>query len=149
MNRQYSYRGPRVAVLGLLLIACGCSSRGTVSGKVTFRGKPVVWGTVSVIASDNVQYAAQITSEGTYSIPNVPTGPAKFAVSSPNPDGTARGGPAAANDGAGDRGSAGEGGPPNPPPGAWFALPEKYNDPLKSGLTGTVGAQSTVDLILE
>jgi hypothetical protein len=149
MNRQYLFRRLRVLAVGLFVVACGCSSKGTVSGKVNYRGKPVVWGTVTVIASDNVQYAAQITPEGTYSIPNVPTGPAKFAVSSPNPDGTARGGPAAANGGAGDRGSPGEGGPPNPPPGAWFALPEKYSDPLQSGLTGTVGASSTVNLDLE
>ena|SRR5262245_912624 len=148
MNCQYRSVRLRMLAVSILLVACGCSSKGTVSGKVTYRGKPVVWGTVSVIASDNVQYAAQITPEGTYSIPNVPTGPARFAVSSPNPDGTARGGPAAANGGAGDRGSPGEGGPPNPPPGAWVALPEKYNDPLQSGLTGTIGASSTVDLVL-
>jgi hypothetical protein len=139
-SRSVSARLAALAV-GVLLAASGCTSKTTVTGKVTYKGKPVIWGTVSVIASDNIQYAAQITPEGTFSIPNVPSGPAKFAVSSPNPDGTARGGPAALNGGAGDRGSGGDSGPPSPPAGAWFPLPEKYSDPLKSGLDRKVGSE--------
>jgi hypothetical protein len=148
MNRRSFFRRLPVLAIGILVAASGCTSRSPVSGQVTYKGKPVVWGTVTVIASDNIQYATQIKPDGTYTIPNVPTGPARFAVSSPNPDGTARGGPAAANGGAGDRGAPGEGGPPNPPAGAWFPLPEKYNDAAKSGLTGTVGS-GAVDLNLD
>src|SRR5690242_8111846 len=85
-----------LCAVGLLAVA-GCGAgRGTVSGKVTYKGKPVVTGTVSVIGSDGIQYAAQITPQGTYSVPDVPAGPAKFTVSSPNPDDAVRGGPAAA-----------------------------------------------------
>jgi hypothetical protein len=148
MSRRSAYYRASMVAVAMLFLASGCSSKTTVSGKVTYKGKPVVWGTVSIIAKDNIQYAAQINPDGTYTIPNVPTGPAKFAVSSPNPDGTARGGPAAANGGAGDRGSGGEGGPPNPPAGTWFPLPEKYTDPLKSGLAGTIGS-GPFDLNLE
>jgi hypothetical protein len=61
-----------IAVLCCLLTSIGCGSRGTLSGKVTYKNKPVVWGSVSVIASDNIQYASQITPEGTYSIAKVP-----------------------------------------------------------------------------
>ena len=73
MNRPVLRLAPLIAA-GLLAV-CGCSpGKGTVSGKVTYKGKPVVWGTVSAVASDNVQYAAPITPQGTYSIPNVPYG---------------------------------------------------------------------------
>jgi hypothetical protein len=147
MNRRSVLRLPLLAA-GVLVAAAGCSSRATVSGKVTYKGKPVVWGTVTAIASDGVQYAAQINPDGTYSIANVPTGPARFAVSSPNPDGSARGGPAAAKGGAGDRGDGAEAGPPNPPPGAWFPIPDQYSDPARSGLTATIGS-APVDLNLE
>lgn len=119
----------------------GCGpSKGTVSGKVTHKGKPVVWGSVSLIASDGVQYVGQITPEGTYTIPNVPSGSVKICVSSPNPDVSARG-PGAAGDGGGDP-------TPKPKAGAWFALPEQYNDPQKSGLTGTVRGDTTIDVDL-
>jgi hypothetical protein len=147
MTRRTAVRRLPIVALAALLAATGCTSRTTVTGKVTFKGKPVTWGTVTVIASDDIQYAGQINPDGTYSIAGVPTGPAKFAVSSPNPDGTSRGGPAAANGGAGDRGDAGEA-PPSPPAGTWSRLPEKYSDPLQSGLTGKIGG-GPIDLTLE
>jgi hypothetical protein len=104
-------------------------------------------GTVSAIASDNIQYTASITPEGTYTIPNVPHGPVKLGVSSPNPDARARGGPAAqASLEDADRAAAAGA----PPPGrAWVEVPEKYGDPLSSGLTGTVRSAMTIDLTLE
>jgi hypothetical protein len=141
----------RTAVfVGPVLVVGGCSSKGgTLSGKVSHKGKPVVWGTVSVFGRDNIQYAGQITPEGTYSVPNVPGGPVKIAVSSPNPDGAARGGPAAAI----ARGGAGDlGGGPDPNPvvqsKTWFAIPDKYADPQQSGLTGTVKGDTIINLDL-
>lgn len=137
----------RIAPVALCVALAGCGpSKGTVSGKVTHKGKPVVWGSVTLIASDGVQYAGQITPEGTYTVPHVPGGAVKIAVASPNPDGTSRGGPAAARGGSGDR--SGEEARQMPPPGAWFALPEKYGDPAQSGLTGTVSGDTTIDLDL-
>jgi hypothetical protein len=147
MNRRSVLR---VVLLGALclVLAGGCGSRGgTVRGKVTRKGKPVVWGTVTLIGSDGVQYAGQLTPEGTYSIPGVPGGPVKIAVSSPNPDGSSRGGPAAANAGTGD-GPAPEALANRPPAGAWIRLPEKYSDPQKSGLTGTVNSDTVIDIDL-
>src|SRR5205823_14560750 len=104
MNRPVLRLAPLIAA-GLLAV-CGCSpGKGTVSGKVTYKGKPVVWGTVSAVASDNVQYAAPITPQGTYSIPKRPGRPVRLTVSSPNP-GVKPGSPLArggAGDGAEDR----------------------------------------------
>jgi hypothetical protein len=135
--------------LGVVLIsACGCgTSKGTVSGKVMRQGKPVVWGNVTLIASDNAAYAAPITPEGTYSIPNVPEGPVKLCVTSTNPDGAARGGPAAARAEIADRASSGPSRLPSA--GAWIAIPEKYSDPEQSGLIGTVKKDTTIDLNLD
>src|SRR5262245_13565118 len=146
MNRRSVFRlVPACAcALGLLALA-GCGSgKGTVSGTVAYNGKKLTSGTVSVIASDGIQYAAQITTDGKYSIPNVPSGPVKITVSSPNPDDAIRGGPAAARGkGAAAQGDLGGGDQPLPPrdpipPGSWMAIPEKYSDLEKSGLTGNV-----------
>jgi hypothetical protein len=130
-----------------VLAVSGCgSSKGTVSGKVVCGGKAVVWGSVTLIASDNMTYAAQITPEGTYSVPNVPGGPVKICVTSPNPDTVARGGPAPRGT-ASDRADAAP--VAKPPDGSWVELPEKYSDPEKSGLTGTVNGNTTIDLNLD
>src|SRR5437867_3499718 len=98
MTRRALLRFAPISALYLLLVvAGGCSSAtATVSGKVTYKSKPVVWGTVSVIASDELQYGGLITSEGTYAIAGVPGGPARLLVSSPKPgtEAGARGNPA-------------------------------------------------------
>lgn len=133
----------------LLLALSGCGpKKGTVSGNVTFGGKPVVWGTVSLFASDNVQYTGQITPEGTYSIPDVPNGPVRITVASPNPDGAARGGAAAVRSAEGNNvdGSPGQA---LPAKGDWLAIPEKYGIPDQSGLTGEVKKNTVINLHLE
>lgn len=146
MTSRILTRLASIAVLCFLLAGIGCGSQGTLSGTVTYKNKKVVWGSVSVIASDNIQYAGEITPEGTYSIAKVPTGPVKLSVVSPNPSGTERGGPAAARGGTGDS--------PDPerspvPKGAWFAIPEKYADPMKSGLSATVKGETQHNITLE
>lgn len=145
-------RSPRLlpfALLGLILIVgTGCGSRGKVSGNVTYQGKPVVWGTVSVIASDNIQYPGEITPEGTYSIPNVPRGPVTFCVTSPNPQPIMQIGFPEAQGGEGDQTPSVPDQPP-PPPGSWFPIPEKYGDPRQSGLTGVVRSATVIDLHLQ
>jgi hypothetical protein len=140
---------PIAALCVFLFISAGCSpSKGTVSGLVKRQGKPIVWGNVTLIASDNAAYSGPITSQGTYSIPNVPGGPVKLCVTSTNPDGAARGGPAAERSAASDRAAAGAN-RSLPPAGAWIAIPDKYTDPQQSGLTGTVKGDTTIDLDLD
>jgi hypothetical protein len=113
-----------VAVL-LSLAAAGCSGQGDVSGKVSYKGKPLVWGTVQFEGSDNLIRQANINSDGTYAIHGVAIGQAKLAVSSVNPQSSdfqtrqVEGRP-----------------PPKPRPkvAGWFPIPEKYDTPHKSGL---------------
>jgi hypothetical protein len=67
----------------LVLTGCGGGRPGTasVTGTVTFKGKPVTAGTVLFIAADDSQSAsAELSPEGTYAMPAAPVGPVKVAV---------------------------------------------------------------------
>jgi hypothetical protein len=65
---------------GILLVQ-GCSGgMGTVSGKVTFLGKPVRGGTVSFIPEAGSVVIAQIEEDGSYTVRNVTPGKAKITV---------------------------------------------------------------------
>jgi hypothetical protein len=132
--------GP-VAAAALLVLAAGCAGRGDVSGKVTYKGKPLVWGTVQFEGSDNLIKQANIQSDGTFSIQGVAVGEAKAAVSSINPKSSdfqprqAEGRP-----------------PPKPRPEVkgWFPIPEKYDAPYKSGLVYTIKpGPNAIDIVLE
>src|SRR5262245_11102874 len=80
-----SFLRPGVALAFLTLAAVGCGGRGDVSGKVTYNGKPLVFGTVQFEASDKTIKQANIETDGSYFIAGVPVGEAKVAVSSDNP----------------------------------------------------------------
>ena len=115
----------RVMAAGLLLFLAGCQGTGNVAGKVTFQGKPLVYGTVLLIGSDSKSVQAQIQPDGSYSASGLAPGEVKVAVNSPNPKRVAIN--AAWKD-------------PNkkPPPlevPGWFAIPQKYEDVSTSGLT--------------
>ena len=133
----------RLAALAALLAlaATGCGGHGDVSGKVTYKGKALVWGTVQFEGSDKMVKQDNINSDGTYSISGVATGEAKAAVSSINPKSSdfqvrqAEGRP-----------------PPKPRPEVkgWFPIPAEYQDLSKPRLTYTVkSGQNTIDIELK
>jgi hypothetical protein len=66
----------------LLAICTGCSSKGTVSGKVTYQGKPVPAGTIIFVPQAGGGFSANIR-DGEYKIEHLPEGPVKIAVSTP------------------------------------------------------------------
>jgi len=122
-----AYR-PAVAVALFVLVA-GCAGKGDVSGKVTYQGKALVWGTVQIEGSDGVLKQSNISSDGTYSVQGLAPGEAKVAVSSINPSS------------ADFQPRVVEGRPPPPPRPqvkGWFAIPAQYDTPHKSGLVITV-----------
>jgi hypothetical protein len=139
MRRSHAL-GAGFAILIALASGCGAKTT-TVNGKVTYQRKPVVWGSVAVVASDGINYPATIGLDGTFVLENVPTGPCKIGVNSPNPEGRPAG-----RLGGGKESAAGLGSRlpqdtrPRPPAGAWFEIPDKYMDPLTSGLTGEIRA---------
>jgi hypothetical protein len=73
---------PPGAVLALLLSLClaGCSSKGTVSGKVTYKGEALRQGVVLFLAADGWTGSALISEDGTYRIANLTPGSFKLAV---------------------------------------------------------------------
>ena len=49
-------------------LAVGCQGRGDVSGKVTYQGKAVPFGTVLIEASDGSACQGNIEQDGTYTV---------------------------------------------------------------------------------
>ena len=116
--------------LGLLaLVAAGCGGRGDVSGTVSYKGKPLVFGTVLFEGSDGSLRQGNIASDGSYFVSGVAPGEAKVAVSSQNPK---------SSDFVPLVRESGKPRPPKPEVKGWFPIPEKYDTPFKSGLTYTV-----------
>ena len=61
--------------------SCGCSKPpGTVSGRVSYKGKDLSYGTIVFVSQDNQVKQGAIDEDGSYKIENVPAGPAKVAV---------------------------------------------------------------------
>jgi hypothetical protein len=68
-----------IVEMSVVLLAAGCSSRGTVSGKVLYKGKPLPGGSVIFIHQQGA-FSSGIREDGSYSIDRIPTGPVKIAV---------------------------------------------------------------------
>jgi hypothetical protein len=135
----------------LLLAACaGCSSstQGTISGKVTYQGKPVPAGTVVFVPQvQGGSFVARIR-DGQYKLENCPVGPAKIAVSTPaNTDPMKRmmGGKMKRPPEIQEKlkgGAPAVGAASNDAP--TISIPPRYQDPEKSGLTCEVKGGSQV-----
>lgn len=74
-----------VVVLLCILLFVELPGATTLTGRVMSQGKPVMFGTVTVITSDHRTHSVPIKPDGTYVLKGVPRGPVKVAVSSPNP----------------------------------------------------------------
>ena len=140
-----SRRSFGVGGLGVLLIlSAGCSSKGTVSGKVTVNDEPVRRGTVTFTADSDKPWASSVSigEDGSYTIINAPPGPMKITVASADSNPRLRAkfkdrkGAAAKDENTDDmpqsvrnRFNPDASGPAGP------SVPKKYNDAETSGLT--------------
>jgi hypothetical protein len=117
----------------------GCSQRlGSVSGKVTYRDRPVTYGTVLALCSDGLTRNANIEPDGSYRFENIPTGEVKFAVLSPepaDPDVSAR---------KGGRDGPASGSIPTIDKSKWFAIPEELGDPRRANAATVVNGVGIV-----
>jgi hypothetical protein len=102
---------------GVVMAAIGCGGTGTVTGKVTFKDKPLPGGLVVIYDSGGETHQGQIGTGGAYTVGNIVPGPAKVSVrtvkargSINNPEGL------------------------KAPYGPYVQIPLKYSDPEKSGL---------------
>ncbi|OWK36457.1 carboxypeptidase-like regulatory domain-containing protein [Fimbriiglobus ruber] len=130
-----------LVVVALVVPVVGCGKpHGDVAGRVTYRGRPVVYGTVNAIGSDQMTYYGTIQTDGTFTIRNVPVGPLRLGIYSPDPYYELPVPPAVKVRLEEARRAAGADNMPKPPKGQWFKIPPKYTDPMSSTLTGVVTA---------
>lgn len=124
---------------GVLLLSCGLlagcgGSKGTVSGKVSYKGQPLKGGNVSIVSKAGGALNSTIGEDGTYKISQVPLGPATITVetrslrpvsqkSMPGP--YAKAPKDALPPGLDSSGDAKH----------YVPIPEQYADPEKSGLS--------------
>lgn len=132
------------------ITGCGGPRTADVHGKVTYRGKTVVYGSVVVFGSDQMPYYGTIRLDGTFTVKKVPVGQVRLGVNSPDPY-YERPLPADVKAEAEERQRrAGLEPPVKPPKGQWFTIPGRFADPRTSGLTGEVTApETTINLALD
>jgi hypothetical protein len=102
---------------------CGCGGKATVSGKVSYQGRTVTYGSVLILGSDKKTRFGVIQPDGSYTVEGVTPGAVKIGVISRDPAKPASKVPASAR--------------ATP---TWFPLPPKFEDPATSGIVGTVGS---------
>jgi hypothetical protein len=127
MSAPFHHRAARIAVLSLLALALsamsGCGpGYGDVSGTVSYNGKRLRFGTVTIVGSDGIPRYGNFDADGNYSIEHIAAGECKVAVASPNPKGLPGYTPE-------ERRISSEN---------WFEIPAKYLHPLTSELTYTL-----------
>ena len=125
----------------LLGFVAGCGpGRGDVTGKVTYKDKPIVFGTVQFETKEGIKQG-NINADGTYSVPGVVAGEIKAAVNSPNPSSSDRS-PLVRE---------GQEPPPKlPEVKGWFPIPQEYQNLSAPQLTYTVKTgQNKIDIELK
>jgi hypothetical protein len=144
----------------ILFTLTGCSSgTGEVKGRVTFRGKPVVSGSVVLLGADNKVVSVPLDAEGRYAVNGVPLGTVQVAVVSPNPAPRRRL-PRRLLDRVEKQSKLSEeknnskDSPTSAAPKAesskWFPLPQQYELADTSGITTTVyNGENTFDIDLK
>jgi hypothetical protein len=76
--------GVGLLVLLLGLPAAGCSSKGDISGKVLYQGRPMSAGAVTFFPSSGKgAFTSRIKEDGSYRVEKVPVGEVKIAVVPP------------------------------------------------------------------
>lgn len=86
MHLREILTGVLVVVILLLMLRFVEFPGGTaLTGTITAQGKPVVFGTVTAITADRRTFTVPINADGTYVLEDLPPGPVRIAVSSPNP----------------------------------------------------------------
>jgi len=129
-----------LAMVAVGLSGCG-SSTATLSGKVTYRGRPVTSGSVVVLHADGTAKSVVIRPDGSYSVAGVERGHVRVGVISPDPAHARSVLTVEAN-----RARAGHKRTHavayRPKTSGWFPLPRALSDPQSSGLECDVGGSS-------
>jgi hypothetical protein len=134
-------------LLGVLTTGCGDARSGSLSGRVTYQGKPVVFGVVQAFGSDGLPASCLIQPDGSYTLTGLPVGDVRIAVNSPNPAREDISAPTAAINPPPAIAKAKRSRPaaPLPPPAdmkRWFPLPAEYADVSTSGIQTRVESRN-------
>jgi hypothetical protein len=125
----------------LLLLLTGCSSKGTITGKITYQGKPLPVGTVTFVPEQGGSFISDIR-DGEYKVMKVPSGPVKIAIATPSQSPPAQYieqmRPPAELLEKMVPGKAGEGSDKPFQERKPVSIPKRFSDPTTSGLTYTV-----------
>jgi hypothetical protein len=139
--------GSLILVIGVSLFAIRAPAKGTLAGRVICKGKPVVVGTIVVLAGDGKLRAVPIDSDGSYQVAGVPQGKVQLGVISRDPakvqerySKLAVQTDRLATD---DRAA-----PPTSDKKNWFPVPKQYEDPHYSGLETTLKGHDNFDIEL-
>jgi len=152
MNKQLRTRTLRGFLAALFLLAVlgatGCSGakQASVTGRVSYKGKPVTSGTVVLFDQNgHASDLGNVQPDGTYTIARAPVGTDKVSFDNPPPPKTAL--------------PPGQKAPPaNDPEFAeaakakanYVPTPPQYKDPVQSGLTVEVkSGKNTIDIDLK
>jgi hypothetical protein len=128
-------RGILGTIVLLFLAGCGEQSGGTVRGKVTYKGKPVILGGVSFIIDGSLPKYAAIQKDGSYEAVGVPVGKTTvLVISLPTPEGDRIGDFAHPEIIAKKRAAAVKAARE----AGWFPIPTAYGDVQKSPLRFSV-----------
>lgn len=117
------------AWLGIAAIGCGRADVGKISGKVTFAGQPLPFGSIAFVGPDGGMASGTVWN-GDYLVADAALGQAKVAIRSlPMPPSMR---PANPQGGSGASNAA--------PDATHMTIPERYGEPDESGLSHTVVA---------
>lgn len=138
---------PLLALTATLISGCG-AGKGSLEGKITYKGKPLPVGTVSVFAEGNQVFSGKIEPNGSYRVVDVPAGKATVTVATPPPVPVAFV-PAVKPPPIMDPNYPKEMLPT--PPGKTVPIPRRYADPTEPALTVTIehGKATTFDIELK
>jgi hypothetical protein len=118
-----------VACLAISATGCGGTDLGKISGKVTYKGQPLPFGSIAFVSPDG-GIASGTIQNGDYLVAGAALGKTKIAIQSlPMPPSMR---PANSQSAAGDSGEA--------PSAIHMTIPERYAQPKESGLSYTVVA---------
>jgi len=142
-------------VLGLLA-GCGGGKSTTsaqVSGKVTYKGQPVKGGDLAFHSKDQGVSRTFLKEDGTYVLPNAPTGPMKVTVDTEFLNQSAQKAAYPGMQGKGpmmDPSKMAGGAPAKSSTGEYVKIPAKYSNPDTTTLTVTLEpGKNTKDFPLE
>jgi hypothetical protein len=134
MFKVRAMKGRAIAVLlvSSVCLVSGCGKpTGDVSGQVSYKGKALEYGSVTISCADGSMSGGEINPDGTYLVKGVPIGKGRVAVTAIDPKKIEANRQAVKEMKDSQKPNPGR---PNFDPKTYDSIPTKYGDPTTSGL---------------